>query len=80
MVGNIKFRGEKSIPTILKPLYLSSSKLTRLTRISHKLAAATPDASVLTAFYSVGLLDVLPQYVCGCLPLMPCQNGASTVR
>jgi len=27
-----------------------------------------PDASVLTAFYSVGLLDVLLKYACGGLP------------
>ena len=38
-----------------------------------------PDASVLTAFYSVGLLDVLLKYACGGLPSKPCRNGASTV-
>jgi len=48
-----------------------------LTRTSHKLAAATPDASVPTAFYSVALLDVQPKYACGGLPCKPYQNGAS---
>jgi len=48
-------------------------------RTSHKLATTTSDASVLTSFYLVGLLDVLPKYACGGLLRKPCQNGASTV-
>ena len=50
-----------------------------LARISHELATATADASTLTAFRSVGLLDVLHEYDCGGLGRKPCQSGASTV-
>jgi len=57
----------------------TSDVVVGLARISHKLATTTPDSSVLTALYSVGLLDVLPKYAWGGLPRKPCQNGASTV-
>ena len=63
--------------TVLGSFYLSGNF--GLARISHKLAAATADASVLTVFRSVGLLDVLHEYDCGGLGRKPCQTGASTV-
>ena len=50
-----------------------------LARISHELAYATADASYLTAFRSVGLLDVLHEYDCGGLGCKLCQSGPSTV-
>ena len=56
----------------------AASHLT-LTRIFHKLAAATADLPVLTAFRSLGLLDVLHEYDCGDLGRKPCQTGTSTV-
>jgi hypothetical protein len=50
-----------------------------LARISHKLATATANASVLTAFRSVGLLNILHEYACGGFGRRPCQIGAFTV-
>ena len=43
--------------------------------ISHKLATTTADASVLTAVYSVGLLDVLHEYRCRSLSRMSCHRA-----
>jgi hypothetical protein len=39
--------------------------ISRLAPISHKLATATAKASALTAFLSVGLLEILHEYDCG---------------
>jgi len=52
-------------PNSLRPPFSELLCPEGLTRISHELDAATVDASVLTAFYSVSLLDVLPKYACG---------------
>ena len=75
---------DSPIAYIQKQLGHSSIKMTvdvyrHLARISHQLATATADASTLTAFRSVGLLDVLHEYDCGGLGRKPCQSGASTV-
>jgi hypothetical protein len=50
-----------------------------LAPIAHKLATATAHASALTAFCSVGLLDILQEYECGGLGRKLCQSGAFTV-
>ncbi len=57
----------------------ASGTVQQLACIAHKLATTTADASVLTAFCFVGLLDVLHEYDCGGLGRKSCQNGASTV-
>ena len=46
-----------------------------LARISHRWSTASPQTSVLAAFRSVGLLDVLHEYDCGGLGRKPCQAG-----
>ncbi len=48
-----------------------------LTRISHQLATASPDASALTTLRSVGLLDGLSSTTAEALVATPCQDGAS---
>jgi hypothetical protein len=53
--------------------------LSDLAPISHKLVTAPANASALTAFRSVGLLDILHEYECGGLGRKPCQSGAFTV-
>jgi hypothetical protein len=50
----------------------------RLTRNSHKVATAAADLLVLTAFRSVGLLDVLSSTTAMALVARPCQDGIST--
>ena len=49
-----------------------------LARLSHQLPTVTADASVLRAFRSLDLLDLLHEYDCGDLGRKPCQAGAST--
>jgi hypothetical protein len=49
-----------------------------LARISHKLATAASDLLVLTAFRSLGLLDVLSSTTARASVARPCQDGIST--
>ena len=77
---NFSSRRQRCYDHRLKELVRTSGDLSvALARISHELATATADASTLTAFRSVGLLDVLHEYDCGGLGRKPCQSGASTV-
>jgi hypothetical protein len=49
-----------------------------LARISHKLVTAAADLIALTAFRSVGLLDVLSSTTARASVARPCQDGIST--
>ena len=46
-----------------------------LARTIHKFSTAAAPSSALTAFRSVGLLDVLSKYDCGGLGRKPCQDA-----
>ena len=61
-------------------LFYSSGMLNRIrlkARISHQLAAASPDASTLTTLRSVGPLDGLSSTTAGASIATPCQDSAS---